>query len=213
MAPIATPGPGTALCGILLHPASHTRSPAMHNAAFQALGIDAAYLAFDVRPEALGDAVDGAKALGVRQLAISIPHKEAVLALADEVDETARAIGAANTLTLEGDRFGASNTDWIGAVRALEREGPVDGADAVVLGAGGTARAVTFGLLRAGARVTVLNRNEARAESLATELGAKAGGGLDALGDLPHDVLVNTTSVGLREDASPVDPSHLLAGS
>lgn len=208
-----TPGPATALCGILLHPASHTRSPAMHNAAFQALGLDAAYLAFDVAPAALPEAVAGAKALGIRQLAISIPHKEAVLALADEADETARAIGAANTLTLENGRYGASNTDWIGAVRALEREGPVTGAHAVVLGAGGTARAVTFGLLRAGATVTVLNRNEARADALAADLGARAGGGLAALGGLAHDVLVNTTPVGLREDASPVEAAHLRAGT
>ncbi len=209
----AGPGSGTQLCAVVLHPAGHTRSPAMHNAAFRALGLDAVYLAFDVPPEDLPDAVGGARALGLRQLAISIPHKEAVLPLVDEVDETARAIGAANTVTRVGDRLVAANTDWLGAVRALEREGPLDGCEAVVLGAGGTARAVTFGLLRRGARVTVLNRTLERARELVAALGAERAGTLDELGGVAHDVLVNATRVGLREDASPVAARHLREGS
>jgi hypothetical protein len=79
----------TALCGIFLHPAGHTRSPALHNAAYAALGIDAVYLAFDVRPGDLVPAIAGARAMGVKQLAISIPHKEAVIAHLDRIDETA----------------------------------------------------------------------------------------------------------------------------
>jgi len=211
--PPPAPGAATALCGILLHPAGHTRSPAMHNAAFRALGIDAVYLAFDVPPARLAEAVAGLRALRARQLAISIPHKQAVLALIDEIDETARRIGAANTLTLRGERFVGSNTDWLGAVRALEREGPLAGRRAVVLGAGGTARAVVFGLRERGARVVVLNRTRERAAALARELGAEAAGALDELARVPHDVLVNTTSVGLRADASPVDASALRPGS
>ena len=78
----------TALCGIVLHPAGHTRSPAMHEAAFRALGIDARYVAFDVPPERLADALRGARALGIRQLAVSLPHKEAVMLLVDRVEET-----------------------------------------------------------------------------------------------------------------------------
>ena len=159
----------TQLCGIVLHPAGHTRSPAMHNAAFATLGLDAVYLAFDVTPSALGDAIAGARALRLRQLAVSIPHKESVATHLDEVDETARAIGAVNTVTRHGDRMVGSNTDWLGAVTALEREGSLDGARAVVLGAGGTARAVTFGLLRRGAEVVVLNRTPAKALALARE--------------------------------------------
>ena len=203
----------TGLCGILLHPAGHTRSPAMHAAAYAALGIDAVYLAFDVPPARLADALCGARALGVRQLAISLPHKQAALAHADELDETARRIGAVNTLTRRGDRWLGSNTDWLGAVRALESERRLDGARAVVLGAGGTARAVVFGLLARGAHVHVLNRSPERARQLAHELGAQASGALGDLASTPHDVLVNTTSVGLREDASPVDAGALRAGS
>ena len=205
-------GPETALCAVLLHPAGHTRSPAMHNAAFRALGIDAVYLAFDVAPAALPDALAGARAFGVRQLAISVPHKEAVMALVDEVDETARAIGAVNTVTRVGDRLVGSNTDWIGLLRALERAGE-PGERAVVLGAGGTARAAVHALRTRGAHVTVLNRTVSRAEALAEALDAQAAGPLDALADTPHDVLIQTTKVGLREDRSPVPASALRPGT
>ena len=113
----------TGLCGVILHPAGHTRSPAMHNAAFEALGVPAVYLAFDVPPASLGAAIAGARALGVRQLAVSIPHKQTVMDHLDEVESTARQIGAVNTVTRDGDRLVGANTDWIGAVRALEEQG------------------------------------------------------------------------------------------
>ena len=201
----------TALCGILLHPAGHTRSPAMHGAAYASLGFDAVYLAFDVPPARLEDAMRGARALGVRQLAISLPHKQAVMEHLDEVEPTARRIGAVNTVTRVGDALVGANTDWLGAVRALESELPLRGARAVVLGAGGTARAVVFGLLERGARVCVLNRSPERARLLAEELGAETSGALSDLARAPYDLLVNTTSVGLREDASPVDAAALRA--
>jgi shikimate dehydrogenase len=185
----------------------------MHNAAFRALGVDAVYLAFDVPPAALPAAVAGLRALRARQFAVSIPHKQAVMAHLDEVDETARRIGAVNTATLRDGRLVGSNTDWIGAVRALERATGLAGRRAVVLGAGGTARAVVFGLRERGARVTVLNRTPERARALARELGAEAAGGLADLARTEHEVLVNTTSVGLGSDASPVAPESLRAGS
>jgi len=183
----------------------------MHNAAFAALGLDAVYVAFDVRPEALGAALAGARALGVRQLAVSLPHKEAAIAHLDEVDDTARQIGAVNTVTLADGRLIGANTDWLGAVRALERETRLDGRDVVVLGAGGTARAVVWGARARGARVTVLNRTLARAEKLAAELDAAAAGGLEDLSRLACDVLVNTTSVGLRSERSPVPAAAIPA--
>lgn len=212
---MAVIGPTTELCGIVLHPAGHTRSPVMHNAAFGALGLDAVYLAFDVPPDDLGDAIAGARALGVRQLAVSIPHKVRVMEHLDEVDPVARAIGAVNTVTREGRRLVGSNTDWVGAVRAIEQEGgrPLEGTSSVVLGAGGAARAVVYGLISRGSRVTVLNRTAERAHSLARELSAAGSGGLSQLADTGYDVLVNTTSVGLGSDESPVPASALRRGS
>lgn len=203
----------TALCGVVLHPAGHTRSPAMHRAAYAALGIDAVYLAFDVLPERLGDAIRGARALGIRQLSVSIPHKEAVIPLVDSLDETARKIGAVNTIVREGERLVGSNTDWIGAVRALERERPLAGARAVVLGAGGAARGVVYGLLERSANVVVLNRSVARAEALVRELGAHGAGALEDVASQRFDVLVNTTSVGLRSDESPIAAAAIPPGA
>jgi len=203
----------TKLCAIFLHPAGHTRSPAMHNAAFATLGLDAVYLAFDVAPKALGDAIAGARALGIHQLAISIPHKESVMTHLDEVEETARHIGAVNTVTRVDNRLVGANTDWLGAVRALERETELPGRHAVVLGAGGAARAAAYGLRQSGALVTVLNRSPERAEAMARDLELDHAGPLSDLIDRDYDVLVNTTPVGLREDRSPVDPELLRAGA
>ena len=199
----------TQLCGIALHPAGHTRSPAMHNAAFAALGIDAAYLAFDVQPDNLAEAIAGMRAIGIRQLAVSIPHKEAVMALLDEVDATARSIGAVNTVTRRDQKLVGTNTDWLGAIGAIERVVKPSGARAVVLGAGGTARAAVYGLLERGAKVTVLNRSPDRAKKLVEDLGAESSGPISALAETPHDILVNTTSVGLASDESPVDPGWI----
>jgi shikimate dehydrogenase len=149
------------------------------------------------------------RAEGLRQLAVSIPHKEAMLDYVDEVEAVGRAIGALNTVTLEGDRWVGTNTDWMGAIRALERAGPIDGRRAVVLGAGGTARALVYGLRQRGCEVFVLNRTVARARALVDELGATRAAGLDALAGLKPEILVNTTSVGMNEDRSPV-PGHAL---
>jgi shikimate dehydrogenase len=176
----------------------------MHNAAFRALGLDAVYLAFDVAPDRLAAAIEGARALGIRQLAVSLPHKESILPMLDDVDAVAREIGAVNTVTLRDDAFVGSNTDWIGAVRALERETEIGGADAVVLGAGGAARAALYGLVERGAKVRVLNRSEEKAAALARELGGVGSGPLEALADQPCQILINTTRVGLGSDESPV---------
>ncbi len=203
----------TQLCGILLHPAGHTRSPAMHGAAYEALGLDAAYLAFDVPPAGLASALSGLRLLGARQLSVSIPHKQDILPLLDEVDETAREIGAVNTVVLREGRMRGSNTDWLGAVTALEERRPLSGQRAVVLGAGGTARALVYGLRRQGAEVSILNRTEAKAHGLAREFGLSHAGPLTDLARLEHDVLVNTTSVGLGKYESPVDPASLRRDS
>jgi shikimate dehydrogenase len=196
-------------CGIVLHPAGHTRSPAMHNAAYRVLSLDATYQAWDVPPERLTAAFASFRARRVRQLSVSIPHKEAVLALVDEQEPVVRAIGALNTVLLEGDRMVGTNTDWIGALAALERAVAVSGQRAVVLGAGGTARAVVYGLRQRGCEVFVLNRTLERAERLARDLDAQGAFELSALSSLRPSILVNTTSVGMGEWRSPI-PAEAL---
>ncbi|MEM9176301.1 MAG: shikimate dehydrogenase [Myxococcota bacterium] len=198
-------------CGIVLHPAGHTRSPAMHTAAYAALGLDADYRAFDVPPDDLAGQLARLREEGVRQLAVSIPHKESIMAFVDELEPVGRAIGAVNTVTLSGDRWVGTNTDWIGALRALERAGPVDGRRAVVLGAGGTARALVYGLRERGCEVHVLNRTVERARTLVDELGADDAGPLDRFPDLAPELVINTTSVGLNEDRSPIEAGWLSA--
>lgn len=199
-------------CGVVLHPAGHTRSPVMHEAAYRALGLDARYRAYDVPPDRLAAAVADFRARGVRQLSVSIPHKEAMLALVDELEPVVEAIGALNTVLRAGDRLVGTNTDWIGALRALERAVPVAGQRAVVLGAGGTARAVVFALRQQGCEVFVLNRTRERAEVLAAELDAQGAYGLEALESLAPALLVNTTSVGMGEWRSPVAAAGLREG-
>ena len=178
----------------------------MHNAAFAALGIDATYLAFDVPPEQLEAAIGGMRSLRIRQLAVSIPHKLTVMPLLDEIEETAQRIGAVNTITRDGDRLVGSNTDWQGVIAALEQQASAKlaGSRAVVLGAGGAARAACFGLLETGANVAILNRTQSKAEDLASTLGAQTTGPLHSLADLPYDILINATSVGLRQEISPI---------
>ncbi len=135
------------------------------------------------------------RALGLRQLSVSLPLKEIALQLADRASDAAHAIGAANTLTRIGDEIVADNTDWIGVQRTLAPLGSWRLARALVLGAGGAARAVVYALHEAGADVRVHNRTRARAEKLAAELGAGLG-----TPDEPWDLLVNATPVGMQPD-------------
>jgi len=200
----------TALCGIALHPAGHTLSPVLHAAAYRALGLDARFEVFDVRPGEFESALAALRARGLTQLCVSLPHKETALCLADRASEGARAIGAANTLTARGAVLEAENTDWIGVQKALAPHGSWRGKRATVLGAGGAARAVVFALRELGAEVIVVNRTRARAERLAAELGARVG----TLAE-PWDLLVNATSVGMSPDSesTPVPADALRAGA
>jgi shikimate dehydrogenase len=194
------------LCGIILHPAGHTLSPVLHAEAYAELGLAAHYHAFDVSLASLRDAVAGMRALGLRQLSVSLPLKEAVLGLADRASPAASAIGAANTLTRVGEELVADNTDWIGVLRALEPLGPWRDARALVLGAGGAARAAVYALGRLGARAAVHARTRARAEKLAAELGAEL-----STPDADWDLLINATPVGMEPSsgATPLEASRL----
>jgi shikimate dehydrogenase len=183
--------------GVLGWPVAHSRSPAMHNAALRALGMgDWHYQLLPVPPELFAQTTRALGGAGFVGANVTIPHKGAALALADSASEAARAIGAANTLTFALDgTIAAENTDAPGLIEALGE--PPAGKRALVLGAGGSARAAVWALVEAGAgEVLVCNRTQARAEQLAHELGAAA-----VAAPRPADLLVNCTSVGLRPDA------------
>jgi shikimate dehydrogenase len=185
---------GLTRLGVLGWPVAHSRSPAMHGAALRELGLDGwRYQRLPVPPEAFAETVRALPALGFRGVNVTIPHKEAALALADRASPAARAIGAANTLTFAEGEIAAENTDAPGLMRAL---GAVPGS-ALVLGAGGSARAAAYALARAGAEVAVWNRTPERALRLAAELGVTA-----AAGAVEAAALVNCTSVGLHDPSS-----------
>ncbi|MFW5926035.1 MAG: shikimate dehydrogenase [Myxococcota bacterium] len=162
----------SAVYGIFGWPVAHSASPGMQNAAFEAAGIDAVYVPFAVPPERLPQAVEGVRALGVRGLNVTLPHKETIVPLLDAVDPDARALGAVNTVSRDGDRLVGTNTDGPGLVRSLEEAGvSVGGRSVTVVGAGGAARAAVVGLVRAGAvDVTVAARRPERGESLLSDL-------------------------------------------
>jgi shikimate dehydrogenase len=185
----------------------------MHNAALAAIGLEGwRYLRLPVPPTLFAETVRALPAAGFRGVNVTIPHKEAALALADRASDAARAIGAANTLTFEDGGIVADNTDAPGLLAALG-ESPA-GRTALVLGAGGSGRAATWALLSAGAAdVAVWNRTPERARALAAELGARAVEAPKAA-----DIVVNCTSVGLHDPdatfkALPLDADELNAGS
>jgi shikimate dehydrogenase len=187
------------ICGVLGWPVRHSRSPAMHAAGYAAVGLaDWRYQLLPVPPELFEETVRGLPGAGFAGANVTIPHKEAAARLADEATDAVRAIGAANTLTFgPGGRVHADNTDAPGLIDAL----PFDpaGRTAVVLGAGGSARAVVWALSRAGADVQVWNRTRERAERLCAEIGGQVAEKPPAQADL----LVNTTSVGLHAGDDP----------
>jgi shikimate dehydrogenase len=189
----------TALAGVLGHPVSHSRSPAMHNAAFRELGLDWRYVKLPVPPELFEETVRALPASGYRGANVTIPHKLAALAVADRASAAAHAVGAANTLSFEDGGIEADNTDAGGFLAALGE--PPEGLRALVLGAGGAARAVVWALREAGAaEVSVWNRTPERADELAAALEARA-----VHRPEPADIVVNATSVGLGETDSAAD--------
>lgn len=199
--------------GLLGNPVEHSLSPPMHEAAYDTLGMDARYVTFESEPETLETAIDGAAALGVAGLNVTIPFKESVLDHV-ECDETARRIGAVNTIDFGGTQPTGHNTDIEGVRRAFQNHDvDLTDAEAVVVGAGGAGRAIAFALADAGARVHIANRTEARAVSLAEELATASAHGLDELPDLisQADILANATSVGMESDELPV-PADALHG-
>ena len=190
-------------------PVSHSLSPAIYSAAFVAHGVDGTYGAIDTTADRCCDTVRSLVAEGARALSVTMPLKESVIDCLDTIDDDARLLRAVNCVSVLDGRLVGHNTDGEGCCDALVEQGgtALDGAPAVVLGAGGTARSVALALVRRGARVAVVNRTESRARELVSMLSA-AGPGSARVGDASDfagaTVLVNTTSVGMGSQESPV---------
>ncbi len=213
----------TGLCGLIGDPVEHSMSPVMHNAAFRQLDLDYVYAAFRVKKEAVGKAIDGMRALNIRGLNVTIPHKMAVIPFLDGVDALAEKIGAVNTIVNDGGVLRGYNTDSAGFLRAMGEKGiEPKGKNIAILGAGGASRAISFILVENGANLTILNRRQGldRAEVLAARIAKTSGKKVTAL-ELNRenlarvlaraDMLVNATSVGMSPgiDQTPVEADQL----
>lgn len=205
----------TRVVGILGDPVAHSRSPAMHNAAFAALGLDWIYVPFPVAAAEVGAAVAAVRALGLAGVNVTVPHKEAVLAHLDAVTPLARRVGAVNTIVLRDGRLHGDNTDVYGfaqMVRAMRIR--LRGRHAIVIGAGGSARAVVAALADLGARLTLVNRTPARARALARRFRdvpitvRPLAGLVDERLLADAALVVNTTSAELAGDGFPPLACH-----
>jgi shikimate dehydrogenase len=195
----------TALYGVIGHPVAHSRSPQMQAAAFAQAGLDAAYVALPVHPDALEAAIRGAHALGFQGLNVTVPHKQGVVPLCAAVEDVVRQVGAVNTLRRTAAGWEGFNTDAPATRSLLAEAGVVPGARALLLGAGGAARAAAWALLELGTDLTVMARRPAAAAELVASLARPgrprprvatfASLAADAAG---AEVIVNGTSVGLH---------------
>lgn len=213
--PVSPLDAATAVVAVIGDPVAHSLSPAIHNAAFDAEGLDWVCVGFRVAPGRLGDAVRGIRGLGVRGVSVTMPHKAAVLDELDELTPTAQSLGAVNCIINDDGHLIGDNTDGEGFLVGLRHDfglAPA-GLECVVIGAGGAARAVVRALAEAGAgSVGVLNRTPERAASAAALAGSQ---GFVAVDDdvSRADIVVNATPVGMGDDGRvPIDPSLLTAG-
>jgi shikimate dehydrogenase len=195
----------TQLVGLFGHPVSQSQSPMMQNAAFSETGLGYAYVAFDVDSNSLEDAVAGIRALGLKGINVTIPHKVAIMPMLDEIDPLAKRIGAVNTVVIEDGRLIGYNTDGTGYVRSLVEDTGIqlDQQIVTMVGAGGAARAVAFTLAENGVKeIRIINRSRERATILADSLQSivstkiiERGEGKEAIAD--SSLLINTTSIGM----------------
>jgi shikimate dehydrogenase len=198
----------TKIYGLLGWPVAHSLSPAMHNAAFRELGMNAVYVAFPVKD--LQAAVAGLRGLNIAGVSVTIPYKEEIIPLLDELDPQAARMAAVNTVINRDGRLMGYNTDWLGAVAALQTHSSIKGDSFLVLGAGGASRAIVFGILEEGGSVTVTDLDAERACTLGQQFEVVT----LPLADLdrhPGGVLINATPVGMEPcaDAIPIAPELL----
>ena len=195
----------TNICVIIGDPVEHSLSPTMHNAAYEALGIDDefVFVASHVKVEDVKHVVQAVRVMGISGLTCTIPHKLKVMQYLDAVDPIAAKIGAVNTVVNDSGILRGYNTDWLGTVMPLEHEiGSLKGKSVALVGAGGAARAMAYGVIEKGAHLTIVNRTLAKAKELAEELEVEINVTTfdDMKSHIPeHDIILNATSLGMGE--------------
>jgi shikimate dehydrogenase len=195
------------VCLSMGFPIKSSKSPIMHTAGFKALGIENqfVFLPAEVKPEDLEKAITAARKANIRGISITMPHKQTVIKYLDVIDDDAEEIGAVNTIVNEDGELTGYNTDWIGAITALEKRTRLEGRRVAVIGAGGAARAIVFGLKRKNAEVKIFNRSIEKAKDLGIEFEAESGD-LGDMGEISdYDIIINASSVGMNEEKSPID--------
>jgi shikimate dehydrogenase len=202
----------TLVCAVIGDPIEHSLSPAIQNAAFSALGLDFVYTAFRVEPSEVANALAGVRALGIVGLNVTMPHKEAVIAYLDKIDETAKFLNSVNTIHNKNGKLEGYSTDGIGALKALKENGAdPHGKRVVMLGAGAAARAIAYTLVQEVDELVVLNRTVSEAKKLAEPLKCRFGNKIVADSIKPETVkekicdtqiLLNATFVGMKPNIS-----------
>jgi shikimate dehydrogenase len=201
----------TELYGVIGNPIRHSLSPIIHNGVFQRMGLNAVYLAFEVNN--LEKAMSGIRELGLRGVSVTHPLKTQILPYLNDVEDLAWRIRAVNTIMNEGGRLVGYNTDWRGALEALEEKVDLRGKKVLLLGAGGTARAIGFGLKEIGVQTIISNRSLDKADELAKDLGFICRP-LSSIDEFTFDVIINATSVGMfpHDAESPLSKNFLREG-
>jgi len=200
----------TKICCLIGDPVEHSLSPLIHNAGYQALGINYAYVSFQVSD--IKQAIEGIRGLGIRGVSVTIPHKISAVKYIDKIDPLAEEVGAINTIVNDDGVLAGYNTDGDGALQALEEVTTLKGKKAVLIGSGGAALAIAFGLKARGVKLVVLNRTEEKAGRLAKRVNAEGFGGLQKLSEISSaDILINATPLGMspKTDQSII-PKDLL---
>jgi len=200
----------TKICCLIGDPVEHSLSPLIHNAGYQALGINYAYVSFRVSD--IKQAIEGIRGLGIRGASVTIPHKTSAIKYIDQVTPPAEEIGAINTIVNDDGVLTGYNTDGDGALQALEEMTTLKGKKAVLIGSGGAALAIACGLKTGGVKLVVLNRTEEKAGKLAERVNAEGSGGLDRLSEISSaDILINATPLGMSPKTNQsIIPKDLL---
>jgi shikimate dehydrogenase len=202
----------TELYGVVGYPIGHSLSPTMHNSAFSVTGLNAIYLAFETKD--IDGCLKGMRAFGIKGISVTIPYKNTVIPLLDQVDGLAKRIGAANTIVNREGRLVGYNTDALGALKALEGKIDLSGKTCLIIGAGGAARAIGYALKERGVGLSITNRSYDRGEELALSLESPFVP-LEKIDAVQADLLIQTTSVGMypHDEESILSPDNLKQGT